>query len=632
MAGGLRFWQLGEVPPGLYRDEATNGLDALEVLTGQRQGQSPFYFEGNNGREPAYIYLSSLSIYLFGRTTLAIRLIAAVTGTLTTWITYKLASAWFGRNIGLLSAWVWAITIWPIHLSRIGLRPILLPLLLAITFWMGTVAYRRSRDSSPAHWLWLLTGIAFGASFYTYLVARFTIIVFTLLGLYLVATGRRRGLWPGIGWAVLGAAVTLTPLAILTWQQPDLILGRTGQVSILSPAVNQGDVFGTLWRQTWQALGLFFVKGDTIVRHNPPGRPVFDLLMLIPFLLGTVWCLRYWRRAPAMALLLWVGVMLGPTILAEDSPHFLRAVGILPGLLLLPAIGLWKLWTWSRLPSRLGQVLAVGLLSISLLITVNDYFFDYGRQPSTAYWFEAAARDLAERVNDEPDGISIYVDRRFNDSWPSVPYLLQPDRPVTYYRPEQLTPDQFKQPAVLYAWPYEQLGQVVNAVTVPALVSGTVGSLAQGDLEPAPYPLFIRYAIEPAENRPILANFDNTIQLRGAEVTRLGPKQLQIDLYWSTDAGSEEPVVAFVHLVDPDKGVDGLIGQSDNVPGQGYWPNQWWQSGLTIHDQHIIELKDEYDINQQQILVGLYYAGSTEQLPILTEDGLSAGDTWLLRP
>jgi hypothetical protein len=155
----------------------------------------------------------------------------------------------------------------------------------------------------------------------------------------------------------------------------------------------------------------------------------------------------------------------------------------------------------------LGQVLAVGLLSISLLITVNDYFFDYGRQPSTAYWFEAAARDLAERVNDEPDGISIYIDRRFNDSWPSVPYLLQPDRPVTYYRPEQLTPDQFKQPAVLYAWPYEQLDQVVNAVTVPASVSGTVGSLAQGDLEPAPYPLFIRYAIEPAENRPILANF-----------------------------------------------------------------------------------------------------------------------------
>ncbi len=30
----LRFWQLGDWPPGLYRDEAYNGLDALRVLDG----------------------------------------------------------------------------------------------------------------------------------------------------------------------------------------------------------------------------------------------------------------------------------------------------------------------------------------------------------------------------------------------------------------------------------------------------------------------------------------------------------------------------------------------------------------------------------------------------------------------
>ena len=78
VAGGLRFWQLDRLPPGLYRDEAVNGLDAIDVLTGQRAGKSPFYFETNNGREPAYMYLTALSVFLFGRPTLAIRLAAAV--------------------------------------------------------------------------------------------------------------------------------------------------------------------------------------------------------------------------------------------------------------------------------------------------------------------------------------------------------------------------------------------------------------------------------------------------------------------------------------------------------------------------------------------------------------------------
>ncbi len=60
-AATLRFWQLGDIPPGLYRDEAFNGLDALDVINGERDGQSPFYFSANNGREPLYIYLTSLS-------------------------------------------------------------------------------------------------------------------------------------------------------------------------------------------------------------------------------------------------------------------------------------------------------------------------------------------------------------------------------------------------------------------------------------------------------------------------------------------------------------------------------------------------------------------------------------------
>jgi 4-amino-4-deoxy-L-arabinose transferase-like glycosyltransferase len=630
VAGGLRFWQLGQLPPGLYRDEAINGLDALDVINGQRDGKSPFYFEANNGREPAYIYLTALSIYFFGRTALSVRLAAAVIGTLTTWFTYKLAKTWFGQGIGLLSAWIWAITIWPIHLSRIGLRPILLPLLLALAYWLGTLAYRRSRDGQPAHWMWLFSGVAFGISFYSYLAARFSVIAIVLLLIYLALTGRGKPLWPGLGWALSGLAVISIPLITLFWQEPDLLIGRVGQVSIFNPAINQGDLIGSFWRQTWQALGLFFVRGDSIVRHNPPGRPVFDWLMLVPFLIGVVWCFRNWRRAAAATLLLWVGVMLGPTILAEDSPHFLRAVGILPGLMMLPAIGLKQIWDWSRLPYRLGQALVVALLAFSLFLSLRDYFFDYGRQPITAYWFESAARELAESVNEGSGDSTIWLDRRFWESWPSVRFLLQNEKLVSFYRPEELEPDLIEQPAIIYAWPFEQLDQVASAIAPPARVSGGTGSLAQGDLEPAPYPLYVKYNVEGMENTPILANFDNNIQLRGAEVTHLSPKKIQVDLYWSQDALTQESAIVFVHVVNPGEGNGELIGQSDSIPSEGNWPSQWWQPGLIIHDRHIIELEEEFDQSRQQIRVGLYEASTLEPLHLLNGEDLPIGDFWLL--
>jgi 4-amino-4-deoxy-L-arabinose transferase-like glycosyltransferase len=95
LAAVLRFPLLGRLPPGLYRDEAINGLDALGVL----EGVWPIFFTANNGREPLFIYLVAASVGLFGRTALAVRLVSAVLGTLTVPATYLLGRALFGRRV-----------------------------------------------------------------------------------------------------------------------------------------------------------------------------------------------------------------------------------------------------------------------------------------------------------------------------------------------------------------------------------------------------------------------------------------------------------------------------------------------------------------------------------------------------
>lgn len=607
----LRFWLLGQWPPGLYRDEAFNGLDALRVL----EGQHALFFAANNGREPAYIYLTAAAVGLFGQTAFAVRFAAAVVGALTTLPVYLLGRTWFGGRVGVLAAWVWAITLWPVHLSRIGLRVILLAPLLALTFWLGTLAYRRQKA-----WLWVLAGLVYGASFYTYLAARFTPVLLALLLVYLLATGRGRRLWFGLGWFALGTAVALLPFALLIWQQPELLLGRTGQVSILHPDVSSGDPLGTLLRQTLAAAGMYFWRGDVILRHNPAGRPVFDLLMVVPFGLGLLWCLRNWRRPAAVAVLLWTAVMLGPTILAADAPHFLRAAGVLPGVVFLPAIGLALIQRWTGWPRKLGGVVVAGLLLASLALTVRDYAA-YSRETAVAYAFEAAAADLAADVNQQPAETAVLLDESFWSAWPSISFLVTaPERVIRYNPAGQVVAPAAPRTAV-FAWPYASLNFVPQILPPPARIGVREGSLARGDLEETGYTLYVRYTSEgdPPPTAP-LADF-GPVRLQSAQTVPLDAQGVEVELCWQADTAVPSNLVAFAHVIGP----DGLLGQTDAPLAQGRW--MWWQTGYTVCETRAIGLETPFAPGSQRVEVGLYDVTTGDRLPLLNADGAPTGAT-----
>ena len=195
LAAALRTFALGRTPPGLYHDEAFNGLDALEVLAGQR----PIYFAANHGREPLFIYLIAVTVALLGRTPGALRLAAVICGTLTIPATYLVARSWFDRRVGLLSAAILATTLWHIHLSRVGFRAVTLPLVTAVALWLGARAYRSRRWRD-----WLSAGLVYGLCYYAYLPIRLTPIALAIFAVYLAATGNWDRLWPGAVWFAAG--------------------------------------------------------------------------------------------------------------------------------------------------------------------------------------------------------------------------------------------------------------------------------------------------------------------------------------------------------------------------------------------------------------------------------------------
>ena len=107
VATALRLTALGDVPPGLYHDEAYHGLDALDIL----RGHFSLYFPANNGREPMFLYLVALSVGLLGKSPYALRLVSVPIGILTVAATAAMGKALFSRRVGLLSA---------LHLERKG--------------------------------------------------------------------------------------------------------------------------------------------------------------------------------------------------------------------------------------------------------------------------------------------------------------------------------------------------------------------------------------------------------------------------------------------------------------------------------------------------------------------------------
>ena len=150
VAGFFRLWLIDRIPPGLFGDEATDGLDALDVLA----GRGAVFFPANYGREGLHMWLVAGMFRLLGVTPLVLRLPSAIAGILTAVATY-----WLGRElvdgrwrmdhrrlnddgmvgglssiVPLIAALYLATSYWHIHFSRFGIRGVFTPLFGALAF------------------------------------------------------------------------------------------------------------------------------------------------------------------------------------------------------------------------------------------------------------------------------------------------------------------------------------------------------------------------------------------------------------------------------------------------------------------------------------------------------------------
>jgi 4-amino-4-deoxy-L-arabinose transferase-like glycosyltransferase len=452
----LRIVALDKVPPGFAPDEATNGYDAYSLLlTGKDQHgvTLPLVMRSfNDYRMPLFIYSLIPVIAVFGLTTTAVRLGAALWGILTIptifWIGYRAKNA----RAGLIAALLLALSPWHLPFSRIGLEISLIT--FAFTLSMALVWEWRVRRQ--VGWL-LMAGFALGATIYTYSTAKLLVPAF--IGLLAVCWFEewRRHWRPALG-ALALVLLLAVPMLYLTAEYNEPMQARYHQIAIFRP--------GRPWLEAAQeAAQIFvshftpsylFIRGDLDTLQHPPfGGQLY--WVQAPLLLLGLWALRKAPSRPTLLFLLgWLFLAAIPPAMTRPnlpgSPHASRnLIAVIP-FQLITALGVEEILV-SRLgkPLRTATLVILGLgLSLNATWYCSKYFFDYA--PKVAHRFDDGMQAVIEKMaamdNDLPSVV-------FSNSvsWPYIYVLF-----FTQYDPVQLHKDPPIRTEALFA-PVTRMGK-----------------------------------------------------------------------------------------------------------------------------------------------------------------------------
>ncbi|MCB0147845.1 MAG: hypothetical protein KDE01_09370, partial [Caldilineaceae bacterium] len=517
LAGALRFYQLGVVPPGPQFDEAFNAIDAGQVLAGNR----PLFLPANGGREVLYTYYQAAIGALTGRLDLyTLRLASALAGTLTVPAVYMLVRALFRRHsqvLAALTALALTVSYWHIHFSHYGIRIILMPLILSGVFglfWYGCAGgnsldaeaqrrrgkeeeergregegesgregARRAEDfssplptrPSPLHWLAFVgSGVLAGLGVWNNPTGRFVPFVLLAYVLWLLwrHPGRRRlnagNPLAGLVVAGLAAFVVFLPLGLEFLRHPEFFFGHASEVSVFAERVSgEASPWQLLATNILRVLGMFSFDGDLEWAHGIPDRPVFDWFMAIPFYIGVaLWTWRLLGKARPQpdpdrdALFLfaaWAFVMLAPSVLSEAAPNYSRTLAAVPPVMLGAGLGLTWIATWPRLGQGLRAALVAVLLLLSGASTFYDYFVRYPAMPEVYYAYDADKVDAIDWMKARgDDGNTIFLSPLWS-THATVTFLR--DHRIRSLDPAQamVLPEPGK--GAIYAFPSEQLGE-----------------------------------------------------------------------------------------------------------------------------------------------------------------------------
>ena len=422
LAAAARIVDVTGTPKGFFTDEASFGLNADLILRTGRDEYGEFlpvlFRSFGEYKLPVFIYAEVPFVAVFGRTEEAVRLTAAVLGSLTIVTTYLLAKELFRNEAGSLGAAAFlAIMPWHIHYSRTGLGDIVaLPLFFALGFYLFFRAVRDQRFLLPA-------AIALALCFYCYRGG--WAVLPPLISLMIVAYRRELMAYPR---ALLGAAAGVFALLLLPLVI-HLVAGdsdRTSQAWIF----NLEDERSTLGifidhYRSYFTKSFLFDNGDNnqFLRHYLPGQGVL-LAVQAPLILAAVLAMaaNFSRRHLFLLALLLLYPLTAS--ISDTSPISSRAILGSVAFALLSGLGLQAILGFISEKRQfmerqwaIGSTLAVVvvLAAVGFVSYTAKYHDEYARVSDGFWGWQDGPQAIIERfeaVEDRYD--EMFMDRHFN--------------------------------------------------------------------------------------------------------------------------------------------------------------------------------------------------------------------------
>lgn len=400
VAFALRVHNLSALPPGLSGDEGINASDAMRVSLSYR----PIFFSQNFGREPLYIYSMAGLFRLIGTSTFSTRYITVLYSLIGLALIYSLVRyLWCWKTAVITVAFI-SISFWPLFISRVGLRAITMLPLQALTI------YALLRGLEKRSWPWLIvSGLSLGLLFYTYVPGRIFIVVLAVWILFVAVANRGRplpliGSWPRLLFVGALALIIMIPLAQFMRSQPEQANLRLEEVGDSLETLKQGDPAPAL-NGLWLTAKMFSLRGDTYLRYNIPERPLFDWAIAVLFYIGLFLSVRFLREPRYSLLLVWLFLMLIPTALSDRTPSFLRSVGALIPIYILPALALTAVYRQIiKRNKKFGYLVGLSFIAVIILVhaysSARAYFWEWPKIEEVGRVYGGRIARLANALDD----------------------------------------------------------------------------------------------------------------------------------------------------------------------------------------------------------------------------------------
>jgi hypothetical protein len=518
---------------------------------------------------------------------------------------YALGTCFFGRNVGVLAALLWALHPFQIWHAQDFRNYALWAGMSAITLWLAwriITGKRRPVD-------WLLYAIGAGLTGFTFY---FELLSIGTVGLYVLIVHRKEHSFV-LRWFVLNGMISMLVILAFLFFQGSL--------------VGSGSYAGTGDRVDFLQLITRFLPalmfGETISKANEVNAMIgFGLLGILAFCL---WLIAQRNKTKAFFLLLLA--MIPPLLLAIVAvrlgifnPRYVLLS--IPAYLLIFCGGIVRLWQ-----QRIGKYIAIisifGVLVISIF-SLNNHYHDsaYRKAPG----WKALAAYLSANVAPDDLVIQTAVDAAFGYYYdyfdiPALDIALPGnfDQPIAEIT--QILEDRHSQYNSLWvvATTFESWA---NHGVVEAWVDTHMQRTRFTVTDGLPVRQYMTWEISPNEIfGQALAVYADQIELPAAQVFLEPTHELTIWLYWRPLAQTETSLKVFVHLIGAINPATGssLWSQADAFPQQGRVMTDNWQIGTLYRDVYRLNLQ-AVPAGEYQLLVGFYDPNTGERL-ITAEDG-----------